>query len=98
MVRNRQTFPTQLEYVTSGYAPGYRYLTLTLKDSAGNEYELQLSPAKVQTLIYACTDVVRQINNHPPLDWDRYPSQIYWPAVQVLWMRGPDSAVAKATA
>lgn len=84
----RQKLPTQLKYLTSGYAPGYRDLTLKLADSAGNEYELRLPPDKVQSLIYACADVVAQISNRPPIDWDQYRAQLHWPTV-TPWMNGP---------
>lgn len=85
----RAKTPTQLSYVTSSYAPGYRDLTLILTDNAGNNYELRLPPGKVQTLIYACADVVKQIGvPHPPIDWDQYRAQINWPAV-TPWMNGP---------
>jgi len=95
MVRKRHQLPTQLRYVTSGYAPGYRDLTLKLADAAGNEYELRLPPEKVQTLIYAVADVTRQINDHPPLDWDWWRAQIVWPAV-TPWMPGPINPPAPA--
>ena len=83
--------PTQLSHVTSSYAPGYRDLTLILKDTTGNEYELRLSPAKVQSLIYDIADVVKQINHPPPIDWDAHRSQIVFPQCRP-WMRGPMAA------
>lgn len=79
--------PATLRYVTSGFAPGYRDLTLNCVDSDGNEYRLELRPDDVQRVIFACADAAKQIGNDPPLDWDQYKTQIFWPNV-TPWKRG----------
>lgn len=81
--------PTTLAYKTCWRAPGYRDLRLVLVDPAsGQEYELRLPPRDVQKLIFECADAAKQINNHPPLDWDQYRAQIFWPTIPP-WMVGP---------
>jgi hypothetical protein len=80
---------TSLTYKNCWSAPGYRDLRLVLVDPAtGKEYELQLSPKDVQTLIFECAGAVKQIGDHPPLDWEFYRAQIVWPTI-TPWKLGP---------
>ena len=73
---------TTLIYKTCWRAPGYRDLTLVLLDPAnGKEYELQLPPKEVQTLIFECADAAKQIGDLPPIAWDVYRAQIVWPTI-----------------
>jgi len=74
--------------------PGYRDLVLDLVDEAGREHQLQIRPAEMQRVINACADAVSQIGTEPPIDWDRHPTQIYWPTV-TPWRRGPSPAKAE---
>lgn len=83
--------PTRLTYKTYSHAPGYRDLTLVLVDPAtGKEYELDLRPHDVQSVIFACADAAKQIGGEPPIDWNAYRAQIVWPKV-TPWRIGPDS-------
>lgn len=77
-----------LTYKTCWSAPGYRDLRFVLVDKTGAEYELHLPPKDVQRIIFECADAAKQINDHPPLDWEQWPSQILWPSI-VPWMVGP---------
>lgn len=80
---------TTLTFKTCWRAPGYRDLRLVLVDpETGKEYDLPLPPKDVQRLIFECADAAKQINDHPPLDWDVYRAQIIWPSV-TPWMLGP---------
>jgi len=74
-------------------APGYRNLTLTMVDpQTRKEYELRVPPKDLQRLINECADAARQIGEpHPPIDWDHYPAQIYWPTI-TPWMAGKRKA------
>lgn len=75
--------------------PGYRDLLLVFVDpTSQRETEVRVQAKDMQRLINACADAVKQINMHPPLDWDIYPTQIYWPQV-TPWMPG-HSVKAKA--
>lgn len=72
----------RLIYKNHSAAPGYRDLKLKLADPVtGKEYEVDLRPADVETLIFACAEVTRQIGDHPPIDWDAHRAQIVWPSV-----------------
>lgn len=82
--------PVQLAYKTCWHAPGYRDLRFVLTDEAGTEYELHLPPRDVQRVIYDCADAARQINDHPPLDWEQWRARLDWPEV-TPWMDGPRS-------
>lgn len=63
-------------------APGYRSLTLSLIDPVSKrEYDVHLSPKDLQHLINECADAAKQIGTEPPIDWDQYPSQVYWPTI-----------------
>lgn len=79
--------PRELKYVTSGFAPGYRDLTLNCVDADGNEYRLYLRPDDVQRVVFACADVIKQIGNDPPIDWDLYRTQLFWPQI-TPWKKG----------
>lgn len=80
---------SRLKYLTSSYAPGYRDLTLIAVDpETGQRFELHLPPGDVERVMFACADVVKQIGNHPPLDWDQYRATIHMPQV-TPWMPGP---------
>lgn len=82
----------RLVYETCWHAPGYRDMRIVARDPrTGKTYDLDLRPADVQRVIYDCADAAKQINDHPPLDWDQYRSTIYWPSV-VTWMPGPPAA------
>jgi len=73
---------TRLTYETYSQAPGYRDLTLKLTDpKTGKEYDLDLRPADVQRVIWACAEVAKQIGDLPPIDWEAYRSQIFWPTI-----------------
>lgn len=85
--RQRPAPRISLTLRTSGYAPGYRDLSLIVVDASGREYDLRLRPQDVQSLIFDCASVTKQINDHPPLDWDQYPATIMWPAV-TPWKEG----------
>lgn len=79
----------RLIYENCWHGPGYRDLRMVLRDpKTGKTYDLDLRPADVQRVIYDCADAAKQINNHPPLDWDQYRTTIHWPNV-VTWMPGP---------
>lgn len=76
-------------------APGYRALTLECEDSDGKRVDVHIEPADMQRLISACADAVGQIGTEPPIDWDRHPTQIYWPSV-TPWKRGERKTKALA--
>lgn len=78
----------QLKYKSCWHGPGYRDLRFILVDETGKEHELHLPPADVQRVIFDCADAAKQIGDHPPIDWDAYPTQIIWPAV-TPWKAGP---------
>lgn len=79
----------RLVYETCWHAPGYRDMRIVARDPrTGKTYDLDLRPADVQRVIYDCADAAKQINNHPPLDWEQYRATIHWPSV-VTWMPGP---------
>lgn len=83
---------TRLTYKTYSHAPGYRDLTLKLVDPAtGKEYELDLRPADIQRVIFACADATKQIGTEPPIDWETWRAQIIWPHV-IPWRVGPATA------
>jgi hypothetical protein len=89
---------TRLVYKTCWHAPGYRHLRMELVEPrTGKIYDFDLLPADVQRVIYDCADAVKQINDHPPLDWPQYRAQIYWPSI-VPWMKGPPADATSATA
>lgn len=74
--------------------PGYRELTLDLiDDRTRKEFSVRIRPADLQHLINACADATRQIGTEPPIDWDRHPTQVYWPDVRP-WRVGPRVATA----
>ena len=80
---------TELTLKNVWHGPGYRDLRLVMIDpGTKREYEMHLAPKDVQRMIYDCADAVKQINDHPPLDWDQYPVQIHWPQI-TPWMPGP---------
>lgn len=82
----------RLIYETCWHAPGYRDMRIVLRDPrTAKTYDLDLRPADVQRVIYDCADAAKQINNHPPLDWDQYRSTLYWPSV-TTWMPGPPAS------
>lgn len=82
----------RLVYETCWHAPGYRNMRIVARDPrTGKTYDLDLRPADVQRVIYDCADAAKQINDHPPLDWDQYRTTIDWPSV-VTWMPGPPVA------
>jgi hypothetical protein len=58
---------------------------------------LALRPADVQRIIFACAEATKQISNHPPLDWDVYKAQIFWPTV-TPWKAGGSRDAAQSTA
>lgn len=68
--------------------PGYRDLLLVFVDpNTKRETKVQVQAKDMQRLISACADAVSQIGDHPPLDWDIYPTTIYWPSV-TPWKAG----------
>lgn len=68
--------------------PGYRDLLLVFVDSTTKrETEVRVQAKDMQRLINACADAVKQIGTHPPLDWERHPTTIYWPSV-TPWKAG----------
>ncbi len=82
----------RLVYETCWHAPGYRDMSIIARDPrTGKTYDLDLRPADVQRVIWDCADAAKQINDHPPLDWDQYRATIYWPSV-VTWMPGPPAS------
>lgn len=86
---------TPLEIKQIWQAPGYRELSLTLIDPATRkEYRVQFMPTDMQRLINECADAVRQIGMGSPIDWDRYPTQIYWPTI-TPWRIPPRRAPAE---
>ncbi len=85
----------KLELKNIWNGPGYRDLSLTLVDpQTKREYDLHIPVKDMQRLINACADAVKQIGApHPPIDWDRYPTKIYWPQV-TPWVDGKRPATA----
>jgi len=83
---------TELRFKSCWRAPGYRDLDFVLIDKGGREYRLRLPPADVQRVIFECADAAKQIGDHPPLDWDRWPATIYWPVV-TPWKAGETRTV-----
>jgi hypothetical protein len=80
---------TILTYKGCWRAPGYRDLTLVVVNPAtGKEFELRLPPEDVQSLIFDCAGAARQIGAGPPIDWDAYRAQIFWPMI-TPWQMGP---------
>ena len=78
-----------LKYKSCWHAPGYRSLGVVMVDpETGTEYQLSVGPKDLQRLINDCADAAKQMNDHPPLDWQEYPSSVYWPVV-TPWMAGP---------
>lgn len=80
-----------LSYKGCWQAPGYRQLSIVAVDEAGREYDLHIPAKELQRLINECADAAKQIGGHPPIDWDDYPVQIYWPQVSP-WIAGPSKA------
>lgn len=73
-------------------APGYRDLTLELVDAkTGQRHDLHISATEIQRLVNGCADAVKQIGFEPPIDWDLFRAQIYWPVV-TPWKVGPSPA------
>jgi hypothetical protein len=71
------------------HSPGYRHLTIVLVDQlTGNEHSLFLPPTALQSVIMDCADAAKQIGAGPPIDWDAYPSPIFWPTI-TPWRNGP---------
>jgi hypothetical protein len=87
--------PTALVYKSCWQAPGYRSPKLTFVDPAsGREYECSLSPRDLQRVILECAESAKQISSHPPIDWDEYPRQVYWPSI-TPWVPGPSAGTGR---
>lgn len=85
-----------LKYKSCWHAPGYRSLGIVMVDpDTGKEFQLAIGPEQLQRLINDCADAARQIGAHPPLDWERHPSVIYWPSISP-WRAGAPKKAANA--
>lgn len=81
----------ELKHIWNG--PGYRDLRIDAVDpTTGREYSLRITAKDMPRLIGACADAVKQIGLDAPIDWDLYPTQIYWPEVKP-WRPGPRTAL-----
>ncbi|MGL3208728.1 hypothetical protein [Bradyrhizobium sp. BR 1433] len=98
--RTRRTRPSiELKYKNCWHAPGYRDLRMVLVDpKTGEEYDFIIPSADLQRVIYDCADAAKQIGApHPPIDWDAYPAQIFWPSI-TPWKAGDRTPAAEAPA
>lgn len=82
-----------LRYSTYGFAPGYRDLTIEVKDEKGNVHELRLTPRDVERMAWACHEAAKS-GEREPLDWEQHPQPLSWPASPRGWKPLPKAQTA----
>jgi hypothetical protein len=82
-----------LSYGNYGFAPGYRDLTIEVKDEKGNIHELRLTPRDVERVAWACHEAAKS-GEREPLDWEQHPQPLSWPASPRGWKPLPKAQTA----
>ncbi|MEY9419402.1 hypothetical protein ABIF69_005844 [Bradyrhizobium japonicum] len=73
-----------LRYSSCWFTPGYRKLTIELKDDKGNVHDLHLTPRDVERMAWACHEAARS-GEREPIDWEQHPQPLSWPASPRAW-------------